>query len=96
MAAQLGHLIDLSILENVTIGIIQYDSGAHPGFNAFNILEFGTSSPNVVYIEGAFGDIYVETPREVERFQRLFAAVHAKALDKDGSRALIRRIQRDL
>lgn len=96
MAAQLGHLIDLSSLGNITIGVIPYESGAHPGFNAFNILEFGMSSPSVVYVEGMFGDIFIETAREVDRFQKVFAALQAKTFDEDGSRALIRRIRRDL
>jgi transcriptional regulator with XRE-family HTH domain len=97
MAVQLDRLIELSRLRNVAIGVISFRSGAHPGGDgAFDILEFGASLPGVVYLEGLFGQIFVESPRDVGRYQSAFETLHAAALDQEDSQQLIRRIRRDL
>jgi transcriptional regulator with XRE-family HTH domain len=96
MAVQLDHLIDLSRLDNVTIEVIPYGSGAHAGFNAFDILEFDAALPGVVYLEGVFGELYFEKPEEVDRFQKIFSVLREKALDEEDSRALIGTARRSL
>jgi transcriptional regulator with XRE-family HTH domain len=97
MADQLDQLIDLSGLENVSIEVIPYESGAHPGVGgAFDILELAASLPAVVYVEGLFGQIYLERPQDVDRFQNAFEALHTASLDQGNSRRLITEIRKDL
>jgi transcriptional regulator with XRE-family HTH domain len=68
MNAQLGHILELVGLPNITVQIISYGAGAHPAPGSmFNILEFGGSAPAVVYVEGLVGWLYIEQPKDVTR-----------------------------
>jgi transcriptional regulator with XRE-family HTH domain len=97
MAAQLDRLIELSGLENVTIQVIPYGSGCHPGLGgAFDILDFAGTLPGVVYVEGLFGVIYVEKVPDVDRHRAAFELLRDVALDQESSNKLIMRIRRDL
>lgn len=57
---------------NVTFQVIEYDAGAHPGLDSnFVILAFNKAMVNdVIYVEGAVGNIYLESAAELERYKR--------------------------
>jgi transcriptional regulator with XRE-family HTH domain len=94
MAEQLDHIAELTALRNVTVQVIPYGAGAHPAPGSmFNILEFSAAVPDVVYVEGLAGWIYIERPEDVSRYNRVFARLCAMALDSVKSVDLIRKIQ---
>jgi len=93
MGAQLDRLIELSGQPNVTVQVIPYSVGAHPAMDStFNILEFTSSVPSVVYVEGLVGWIYVERRQDVERYQQVFEHLRIVALTPQESIELIARI----
>jgi len=82
MAAQLQHLIEMANMPNVTLQVITYGAGAHPGMdNMFYILEFEGVAPPVVYVEGLMGWLYLEREYEVARYRQVFERLHSIALD---------------
>jgi transcriptional regulator with XRE-family HTH domain len=92
MKDQLQRLIESSRLPNITIQVIPYSAGAHPALDStFNILEFAPPVPDVVYVEGLVGWIYVERPEDVNRYRLVFERLSEMALSPDKSSELIRK-----
>ncbi len=82
MAAQLRHLVEIAKMPNVTLQVIPYSVGAHPGMdNMFNILRFADVAPPVVYVEGLMGWLYLEREHEVAKYQQVFERLCSIALD---------------
>jgi hypothetical protein len=94
MRAQLARIIEVAGLPRVTFQLIPFDVGAHPGLDSnFVILEFSQPTVNnIVYVEGLFGDIYLESTAELEKYKRIFSRLQSTALDPEGSVALVARI----
>jgi transcriptional regulator with XRE-family HTH domain len=94
MNAQLEHMAEATELPHVTLQVIPWDVGAHPGMNgAFVILEFTEESGNdVVYIESQAGDLFLESQADVSRFTAKFEYLRAQALPPETSVSLIRRM----
>ncbi len=94
MERQLGHIAELAALRNVTVQVVSYSAGAHPAPGSmFNILEFDAAVPDVVYVEGLVGWIYIERPEDVSRYNRVFARLSEMALDSVKSADLIQKIR---
>jgi transcriptional regulator with XRE-family HTH domain len=99
MAAQLDHLAESGgELPHVTLQVIPYDVGGHPGMaGAFAIVQFGQpSAADVVYIESQGSDLFLEHEPDVSRFAAVFEHLRALALPPAGSIALFRRIAQDM
>jgi transcriptional regulator with XRE-family HTH domain len=94
MREQLARVIEVGRLPNVTFQVIPLAVGAHPGIQSnFDILEFRKPMVNdVVYVEGAVGNIYLETAAELERYKRIFSRLEHIALDPEGSAVMVTRI----
>jgi transcriptional regulator with XRE-family HTH domain len=97
MRAQLRQVIKLANLPNVTVQVIPYDAGAHPGLDStFNILEFSGQVPSLVYVEGLVGWIFLERPEDLDRYLQVFDILSRIALTSRQSVQLIDRIQAQL
>jgi hypothetical protein len=93
MAAQLAHLVELDALSSVTLRVISYAAGAHAAMDSmFRILEFGAQTPSVVYVEGLVGRIYLDQPKDIDRYEEIFESLSGIALTPKGSIELIRQI----
>jgi transcriptional regulator with XRE-family HTH domain len=94
MRAQLARIEEAISLPKITFQVIPFAVGAHPGLDSnFVILEIAEPTVNdVVYVEGAAGNIYMETPAELERYKRIFDRLQSIALDPEGSAAMIARV----
>ena len=94
MRAQLARLISAAGLPKVTFQVIPFAVGAHPGLDSnFAILEIADPTVNdIVYVEGAVGNIYLETAADLARYRRIFSRLQSMALDPEGSVALVSRI----
>ncbi|SPF04368.1 helix-turn-helix domain-containing protein [Streptomyces sp. MA5143a] len=91
MREQLEHLVEQSQLPHVTVQVIPFDLGAHPGLNGqYAILEFpDASDSSVVYIEGVTSDLYLEKPADVQKYSVMYEHLRAQALNVDQSRQFI-------
>jgi transcriptional regulator with XRE-family HTH domain len=93
MRAQLDKLIEVSRLQNVTIQIIPFTVGAHPGVESnFNILELPATS-GIVFVEGLVGSIYLERPEDLDRYHGVFSHLQRVALGPQDSIDLIARMR---
>ncbi|MGW2523330.1 helix-turn-helix domain-containing protein [Streptomyces sp. NPDC001617] len=91
MRDQLEHLVEQSQLPHVTVQVIPFDMGAHPGLNGqYAILEFpDAADSSVVYIEGVTSDLYLEKPNDVQKYSVMYEHLRAQALNPDQSRQFI-------
>ncbi len=98
MRAQLRHLVDLSRRPNITLQVLPYSEGWHPGTTgSFSVLEFpdAVHSP-VAYIESQAGDVYLEREDDLRRVTLTYTHLQTAAISQAKSRELIAAIARDL
>jgi transcriptional regulator with XRE-family HTH domain len=96
MAAQLRHIVEVTSNPNVTTQVITYEAGAHPAMDStFNILEFADSVPDMVYVEGLVGWIYLDRPAEIDKYRQVFDNLYHLALSSKESTDLIAKIGKD-
>lgn len=97
MREQLEHLVELSQLPHVTVQVLPFEMGAHPGINGqYAILEFpDTSDSSVVYIEGVTSDLYLEKANDVQKYSVMYEHLRAQALNVDHTRQFIADIVKD-
>lgn len=104
MIAQLERLAAASKLPNVSLRVVPFSSGFHPGVlsGSFNILRFplngnGTESePPTVYADLYTGALYLDKPNEIERYSEAFSGIWQHALDEPASRELISQAAEEL
>ncbi|MEU5434385.1 helix-turn-helix transcriptional regulator [Streptomyces sp. NPDC020719] len=91
MREQLEHLNALGAEPNVTVQVLPYAVGAHPGLSGrFSILGFAdNSAAPVVYLEQFTSDLYLEKPADVRTYSAMYTHLQAQALDPDSTRQLI-------
>ncbi|MEU9258575.1 helix-turn-helix transcriptional regulator [Streptomyces sp. NPDC048212] len=91
MLAQLEHLVEQSKLPHVTVQVLPFEMGAHPGINGqYAILEFpDAADSSVVYIEGVTSDLYLEKANDVQRYSVMYEHLRAQALNVDQTREFI-------
>jgi len=96
MRHQLDRMVELAALPQVSLQVVPFSLGAHPGINAFTLLEFMAPQPAVVYIESTAGDLYLERQSDIERHQEYLDHLQAGALDPDSSLRVIDDIKEKL
>jgi transcriptional regulator with XRE-family HTH domain len=91
MIEQLEQLVELSHLPHVTVQVLPFDMGAHPGINGqYAILEFpDAADSSVVYIEGVTSDLYLEKANDVQRYSVMYEHLRAQALNAEQTRHYI-------
>jgi transcriptional regulator with XRE-family HTH domain len=81
MRAQLDRLIEAAHLPNVTVQVIPFAHGYHPGLESnFNILDLPAPAPSVVFVEGLVGSMYLERPEDLKRYREVFKRLQTVAL----------------
>ena len=98
MRKQLDHIAELAKLPHVNVQVLPFGAGVHPAMDgSFEILGFPEpTDPAVVYLENQAGSLYLEEEPEIDRYERMFSHLIAKALDPEESRRMIARVARDL
>jgi transcriptional regulator with XRE-family HTH domain len=94
MKAQLTRLAAAAELPHVTLQVIPYDVGGHPGMmGSFVIMQFGEPvASDVVYIETMAGDLFLEQETDLGRYREIFEHLRALALPPEASASLIARV----
>jgi hypothetical protein len=98
MRAQLDHLIDGATLPNVTLQVLPFTAGAHPGVDGdFTIYMYeAASDPDVVYLETAVGEAYVEDPDQTKLYRWIFDQLRELALDPQKSLEMLKAVRDQL
>jgi hypothetical protein len=87
MRAQLARLLEADELPSVTIQVLPFTRGAHPGLGgAFTIIGFPDPTDlDVVYVDSPAGNIFLEKDKDVRRHTTWFDHLRAAALPPDES-----------
>lgn len=91
MREQLEHLLEVAELPHVTVQVLPFDTGAHPGVTGqYAILEFPEESDSsVIYLEGVTSDLYLEKGEDVHNYSVMYEHLRAQALNPEHTRQFI-------
>jgi transcriptional regulator with XRE-family HTH domain len=94
MRNQLRRLIEVANKPNVTVEVIPFSAGLHPGMNGpFEIIEFADpSDSDIVFLESPRGDIVSDDPEETLKYREAFEGLAKAALGPRDSLARIAKI----
>lgn len=97
MHDQLNHLAAIAQQAKVTLQVLPFEHGAHPGMRgAFTILDFPwTTDPGLVYVEHRSGAVYLEEPSELKEHTVAFQHLCAQALPPDDSLTMIQNVAKE-
>lgn len=98
MRAQLAHLAEAVGQPNVTLQVISYDAGAHPGMpGSFVYMEFPDPYDlDLVYVDTLAGDLFLETDADLRVYSSMFNHLRAMALSPAHTTRLISTLMREL
>jgi hypothetical protein len=98
MGEQLSKILEVADAPNVTMQIVPFDAGAHPGLdNTFTLLEFDSSAqPPVAYVENLAGTFYLERESEIIRYREVLEHLRACALSPANSVKCVQEIGKTL
>jgi len=98
MRDQLCHLAEAAALPTVTLQVLPFAAGEHAGMSGpFTIFGFADSAdPDVVYLEHAKSDLYLESLEEIQRYILAFDRLRATALTPDDSVAFLATLASEL
>jgi transcriptional regulator with XRE-family HTH domain len=90
MRAQLKRLLTDAQRPNITIQVLPFRVGAHPGVNGpFQVLTFVEhEDADLVYVESHLGEIFLEKERDVAVYERMFEELARMSLTREQSMAL--------
>lgn len=88
---QFEQLIESSKLEHITLRIVPFSAGAHPGMTgSFAVMQFpDESAPAFVYIEHERGATYQEDPGDIDRYTVILTDLERLSLSPEGSREML-------
>jgi transcriptional regulator with XRE-family HTH domain len=91
MHDQVTHLTDAAEKPNVTIQVIPFEAGAHPGMpGSFVHMDFKDPlDPELVYIDTMAGDLFLETDADLRRYRSMFDHLRAAALSPAETSSLL-------
>jgi len=94
IAGQLAALAKASTQPNVTVQVLPFAAGASAALEGdFVILAFpDPEDPPVAYAEGLFGDLYLESKEELDRYTLAWSRLLEKAMGPAESTALISKL----
>lgn len=93
MQEQLQLLLQACEQVGVTVQVIPFHAGAHPGaLGSFILLGFADSPESLLFVEGLSGDLVSRgDQKKIRQFARHFDTLRSKALPPDQTKALIER-----
>lgn len=96
MHAQLTHLIQQAHRPHITIQVIPFSAGAHPGMpGSFIVLKFNADDPDVIYIDSMAGDLFLEKETDIRRYNQICEHLRAIALSPADTTALFASLRED-
>ena len=91
MCEQLLHLARAAELPSVTLQVLPFDQGQHPGLSgSFTIFRLPEPDPAVVFLEQITRELYLEAEAELRRYTAAFERLCDQALAPDESVKRIR------
>jgi transcriptional regulator with XRE-family HTH domain len=95
MREQVARLREATSQLNITVQILPFSAGAHPGMTGpFTMLRFPEKSMNMVYVELRGGAVYLERPEDVELHEAIFERLSDLALGEEDTASLLSEMER--
>ncbi len=96
LAAQLRHLVEMTLRPRVTLQIVPLAAGPHPGLEGpFMIMKF-PADPPLIYLENRVQSTFLEEVPHIESYRLAWERIAARALPAKRSVELIARAAADL
>jgi hypothetical protein len=98
MRGQLERLVEATKLPNMTLQVLPFGSGAHPGMvGSFSVLRFPDQElPDVVYLEHLTSALYLNKPDEVDQYLHVMETICVRAAPPDQTVELLERFLDEL
>jgi transcriptional regulator with XRE-family HTH domain len=98
MREQLEQLGEAAGRPNITLQVLPFSSGEHAGMDGgFTIFGFSKSAASdVVHLDNTTGDLYLESPGEIEQYNQVFDQLRSAALKPADSITLVGTLARQL
>ncbi|MFI9340772.1 helix-turn-helix domain-containing protein [Streptomyces sp. NPDC052773] len=98
MAEQMQRLQVAAKQPHVSVQVIPYAVGAHPGMpGSFSLLSFPDPDyDELVYIDSMAGDVFLESEADISQYTNTFNTLRALALSPDDSLSMIATAMHDL
>jgi transcriptional regulator with XRE-family HTH domain len=94
MGRQLRHLLDVWQQDEISVIVIPFNAGSHPGLlGSFTLLGFEDPAEKLVFLEGPSGQLVSRGDQErIDRFTSHFDAMCQQALPADQAKTLIEQL----
>ena len=94
MRAQIERLREAGEMPNITLQVLPFNKGGHPGLDGpFFLLGFpDPTDPDVVYVESQAGNAYLEQPHQISQMTMRFNLLVAAALDPSETASFLQEI----
>lgn len=97
LKGQVEHLLDLEPRTNITLQLLPFDAGFHPGlYGSFMLMGFPEPNPDVVWVENLTNSVYFEGSEDVGRYTEVFDHLRATALGPPETRSRIKEMIKEL
>ncbi len=97
MRGQLGRLVEVAALPQVTVQVVPFRRGGHAGAGgSFTVLRFRQADlPDVAYIEQLTSALYLERRGDVDHYMEVMNRLSAEALTPAGTTRFLKEIIRE-
>ncbi|GII76865.1 transcriptional regulator [Sphaerisporangium rufum] len=90
MRAQLQRLLEVADEPYVTLQIVPFGSGAHPGMHGnFIIMQFDQQGGDVIYLESMTNDLFLESDTDIDRYNVVFEHLRAVSSSPAATRTMV-------
>ncbi|MDH6136451.1 transcriptional regulator with XRE-family HTH domain [Kitasatospora sp. MAA4] len=97
LKGQLELLLAVAPRTNITLQLLPFAAGFHPGlYGSFMLMGFPEPNPDVVWVENLTNSVYFEGSEDVERYTEVFDHLRARALGPPETRSQISKILKEL
>jgi len=98
MRAQIDKLIEATKLPNVTLQVVPFDTGPHPGtYGPFVLFRFAMPElPDMVYSEYLTGAVYFDARPEVASYLEVMDRMAAQAATAQRTKEILRDFRKEL
>jgi len=97
LKGQLEHLLGVAPRTNITVQLLPFAAGFHPGlYGSFMQMGFPEPNPDVVWVENLTNSVCFEGAEDVERYTEVFDHLRARALGPPETRSKINEILKEL
>ncbi|MDA3624907.1 helix-turn-helix transcriptional regulator [Saccharopolyspora sp. WRP15-2] len=95
MTDQLGHLLDLSELDNIEVRVVPFESGWHPALEGLFVLIESDEAPPAVHLENRRSGLFLHEPADIDIYREAAETVFKAALDAAQSKQHIAKVRKE-